>query len=111
MSKSSQRLSIADRAHEITCVGARVDLATPYRIHPGSAHVVRNDRGNARDVLRSLVVLEQFLGGTEIPLIKHTECGMRTVRNEVAFTTIAKNLSERRTLGAGRSKYSAFSTA
>lgn len=71
---------------------ARIDPATAYGISLGDAHVIRNAGGSARDALRSLIISEQLLGTTEVLVIKHTECGMLTFRNEDARGVVEKNL-------------------
>ena len=71
---------------------ARIDPASAYGVSLGDAHVIRNAGGNARDALRSLVISEQLLGTTEILVIKHTNCGMLTFKNEDAHVVVEKNL-------------------
>ena len=70
----------------------RIDPAEAFGIALGDAHVIRNAGGSAREGLRSLVISEQFLGTTEIFVIKHTECGMLGLTKEKAESTISKNL-------------------
>lgn len=70
----------------------RIDPAEAFGISLGDAHVIRNAGGSAREELRSLVVSEQFLGTTEILVIKHTECGMLGLTKEKAESTVGKNL-------------------
>lgn len=71
---------------------ARIDPAAAFGIPLGDAHIIRNAGGNARDALRSLVISEQLLGTNEILLIKHTDCGMLTFKNEDAHAVVEKNL-------------------
>lgn len=71
---------------------ARIDPAAAYGIALGDAHVIRNAGGSAQDALRSIIISEQLLGTTEILIIKHTECGMLTFRNEDARAVVEKNL-------------------
>ena len=70
----------------------RIDPAEAFGIALGDAHVIRNAGGSAREGLRSLVISEQFLGTTEIFVIKHTECGMLGLTKEKAESTVLKNL-------------------
>lgn len=71
---------------------ARIDPAAAYGISLGDAHVIRNAGGSARDALRSIIISEQLLGTTELLIIKHTECGMLTFRNDDARSVVEKNL-------------------
>jgi carbonic anhydrase len=71
---------------------ARIDPAAAYGVTLGDAHVIRNAGGSARDALRSIIISEQLLGTTELLVIKHTECGMLTFRNDDARSVVEKNL-------------------
>jgi len=76
----------------VTCMDARIDPAAAYGVTLGDAHVIRNAGGSARDALRSIIISEQLLGTTELLVIKHTECGMLTFRNDDARSVVEKNL-------------------
>ena len=71
---------------------ARIDPAAAYGVTLGDAHVIRNAGGSARDALRSIIISEQLLGTTELLVIKHTECGMLTFRNDDARSVVEMNL-------------------
>lgn len=71
---------------------ARIDPAAAFGISLGDAHVIRNAGGIAKDAVRSIVISEQLLGTTELLVIKHTDCGMLTFKNEDAHAIVKKNL-------------------
>ncbi|KAK3634907.1 hypothetical protein LTR56_015032 [Elasticomyces elasticus] len=72
----------AKRYLVVTCMDARIPPMAAYGIELGDAHVIRNAGGNARDAYRSILISQHMLGTTEILLIKHTQCGLRTFTNE-----------------------------
>lgn len=78
----------------VTCMDARIDPAAAYGISLGDAHVIRNAGGSARDAIRSLVISQQLLGTNEVLLIKHSECGMLTFKNEDAHKVVEANLGK-----------------
>lgn len=71
---------------------ARIDPAAALGISLGDAHVIRNAGGSARDALRSIIISQQLLGTREVVVVKHTDCGMVTFKNEDAHGVVAKNL-------------------
>jgi carbonic anhydrase len=66
----------------VTCMDARMDPAAILGLEPGDAHVIRNAGGAAAEAVRSLVISQQFLGTTEVAVIKHTKCGMQGLTDE-----------------------------
>ncbi|KAH6850554.1 carbonic anhydrase [Chaetomium sp. MPI-CAGE-AT-0009] len=76
----------------LTCMDARIDPARAFGIELGDAHVIRNAGASAVDGLRSVVISQQLLGTTEIVLVKHTDCGMLTFKNEDAYGIVEKQL-------------------
>jgi len=63
----------------VACMDARMDVYALLGLAPGEAHVIRNAGGEVtEDVLRSLTISQHELGTTEVLLIHHSECGMRT---------------------------------
>jgi carbonic anhydrase len=67
----------------VTCMDARIDPAALLGLAPGDAHVIRNAGGVVGDgELRSLAVSQRLLGTTEIAVILHTDCGVRTFTDE-----------------------------
>ncbi|WP_038038258.1 beta-class carbonic anhydrase [Thermorudis peleae] len=67
----------------VTCMDARLDPAKFLGLEEGDAHVIRNAGGRVTaDVLRSLIISQQFLGTREILVIHHTDCGMLTFTDE-----------------------------
>lgn len=58
----------------------------------GAALVIRNAGGSAREALRSLTLSQQFLGTDEVHVIKHTDCGMQSLKDDVAREVLEKNL-------------------
>ncbi|KAI9726837.1 MAG: hypothetical protein M1828_000693 [Chrysothrix sp. TS-e1954] len=75
----------------VTCMDARIDPAAAFGIPLGSAHVIRNAGGSAREAFRSLVISQQLLGTKEVLLIKHTGCGMLTFDNAAAREVVKNN--------------------
>lgn len=67
----------------VTCMDARINLAALLGLGEGDAHMIRNAGAVVGEgELRSLAVSQRLLGTTEIALILHTECGMRTFKDE-----------------------------
>jgi carbonic anhydrase len=63
----------------VTCMDARIDVFGLLGLAVGDAHVIRNAGGVVGEgELRSLSVSQRLLGTTEIAVILHTDCGMRT---------------------------------
>lgn len=76
----------------VTCMDARIDPAAAFSIPIGDAHIIRNAGGSAEDALRSIIISEQLLNTKEIVLVKHTDCGMLTFKNEDAYAVVEKQL-------------------
>jgi carbonic anhydrase len=56
---------------------ARLDVEEALGMRTGDAHIIRNAGAVATDdVIRSLIVSQQFLGTDEVVLIAHTRCGL-----------------------------------
>jgi carbonic anhydrase len=67
----------------VTCMDARIDVHKLLGLAEGDAHVIRNAGGVVgENELRSLAVSQRLLGTTEIAVILHTDCGMRTFEDE-----------------------------
>jgi carbonic anhydrase len=67
----------------VTCMDARINPATLLGLGEGDAHIIRNAGGVVESgELRSLAVSQRLLGTTEIAVILHTDCGMRTFTDE-----------------------------
>lgn len=61
----------------LACMDARLDVEEALGLRTGDAHIIRNAGGLVTDdVIRSLVVSQQFLGTIEIVVIEHTGCGL-----------------------------------
>ena len=74
---------------------ARIDPSAAYSLPLGSAHVIRNAGGSARDALRSLVISNHALGTEEVLIIKHTRCGLlgpANATNEMVRGVVRTNL-------------------
>jgi carbonic anhydrase len=56
------------------------------------ANVERQAGGSAVEALRSIVVSQQFLGTTEVAIIKHTECGMMGFTQQKGRDEVDHNL-------------------
>jgi carbonic anhydrase len=67
----------------VTCMDGRINLAALLGLGEGDAHMIRNAGGVIGEgELRSLAVSQRLLGTTEIVVILHTDCGMRTFKDE-----------------------------
>ena len=61
----------------VTCMDARIDVEDALGLRVGDAHIIRNAGAVATDdVIRSVIVSQQFLGTDQIILIAHTGCGL-----------------------------------
>lgn len=67
----------------VACMDARLDIYGMLGISDGEAHVIRNAGGViTADEIRSLAISQRLLGTKEIMLIHHTDCGMRTFKDD-----------------------------
>lgn len=67
----------------VACMDARVNVYAILGLTEGDAHVIRNAGGViTEDTIRSLAISQRLLSTTEIMLIHHADCGMRTFSNE-----------------------------
>ncbi|MGH3319433.1 MAG: beta-class carbonic anhydrase [Streptosporangiaceae bacterium] len=67
----------------VACVDAGVNIYGILGLAEGDAHVIRNAGGViTEDAIRSLAISQRLLGTTEIILIHHADCGMRTFHDE-----------------------------
>ena len=67
----------------VTCMDARVNPYGIFGLKEGDAHVIRNAGGAITDdAVRSLAISQRLLGTTEIILVHHADCGMRTFKDE-----------------------------
>lgn len=67
----------------VACMDARVNVYGLLGLSEGDAHVIRNAGGIiSEDTIRSLTISQRLLGTTEIILIHHADCGMRTFTDE-----------------------------
>lgn len=67
----------------VACMDARVNPYGILGLAEGDAHVIRNAGGViTEDAVRSLAISQRLLGTTEIMVIHHANCGMRTFRDE-----------------------------
>ena len=63
----------------VTCLDARLNIYGMLGLGEGDAHVIRNAGGViSDDVVRSLAIGQHLLGTSEIMLIMHDDCGLRT---------------------------------
>ena len=61
----------------VTCMDARIDVEDALGLRIGDAHVLRNAGAVVTDdMIRSLIISQQFLGTDRIALIAHTRCGL-----------------------------------
>ena len=76
----------------ITCMDARFLPSRIFGLGEGEAHILRNAGGSAREALRSLVISQRFLGTNEVAIVKHTDCGMLKLKNEVLHAKLKEDL-------------------
>jgi carbonic anhydrase len=84
---------------------SRIDVADAFAVPRGSAHMIRNAGGSAREALRSIIISQQLLGTREIILVKHTQCGMATFNNEKGYEIVKENLSKEKGAEMEASKF------
>jgi carbonic anhydrase len=73
----------AKRVAVVACMDARLNPYGLLGLHEGDAHVIRNAGGVITDdEIRSLSISQRLLGTEEIMLIRHTDCGMLTFRDD-----------------------------
>ncbi|GAA1244955.1 carbonic anhydrase [Pseudonocardia aurantiaca] len=86
----------------ITCMDARIDVATLFGLHPGDAHVLRNAGGVlTEDVLRSLTISQRKLGTREVLLVQHSGCGLATFTDDEFSDELATDVGMRPPWRAG----------
>ncbi len=67
----------------VACMDARINVYGILALNEGDAHVIRNAGGVvSEDTIRSLAISQRLLGTTELILIHHADCGMRTFVDE-----------------------------
>ena len=67
----------------VACMDARLHVSKLLGLVEGDAHIIRNAGGVVTDdALRSLAISQRLLGTREIILIHHTDCGMRTFKDD-----------------------------
>lgn len=67
----------------VACMDARVNPYGIFGLVEGEAHVIRNAGGAVTDdVIRSLVISQRLLGTSEVIVVHHADCGMRTFKEE-----------------------------
>lgn len=67
----------------VVCMDARLNPYGLFGLREGDAHVIRNAGGTVTDdVVRSLVISQRLLGTTEVVLVHHADCGMRTFAHD-----------------------------
>ncbi len=81
--KGSLPMPPAKHVAVLACMDARLDVHKILGLEEGDAHVIRNAGGVATDyAIRSLVISQRLLGADEIILIRHTDCGMLTFKDD-----------------------------
>ncbi len=82
----------------VACMDARVNIYGILGIVEGDVHVIRNAGGVITDdVIRSLTISQRLLGTTEIMLVHHADCGMRTFGDEEFKAQIERDTGMRPT--------------
>ncbi len=67
----------------VACMDARLTIEDILDLKTGDAHIIRNAGGIvSEDALRSLIISHHLLGTQEFIIINHTDCGMRTFKDE-----------------------------
>jgi carbonic anhydrase len=81
--KGSLPMPPAKHVAVVACMDARLNPYGLLGLSEGDAHVIRNAGGVvSEDVIRSLAISQRLLGTSEIILIHHADCGMRTFTDE-----------------------------
>jgi carbonic anhydrase len=80
----------------VTCMDARIDPQSLFRLNEGDAHVIRNAGGTVtQDVLRSLMISQRMLGTREVMLVHHTECAMLSLLDDEVAAEIEAEVGSR----------------
>ncbi|MFN2462983.1 MAG: beta-class carbonic anhydrase [Candidatus Dormibacteria bacterium] len=80
----------------VTCMDARVDPQRALGVEQGDAHVLRNAGAFvSQDILRSLVLSQRLLGTRAVAVIAHTECGLRSLREDELASALGTETGER----------------
>jgi len=67
----------------VTCIDARLNIYGMLGLTEGDAHIIRNAGGViTEDVVRSLAASQHLTGTSEIMLIMHDDCRMRTITDD-----------------------------
>lgn len=73
----------AKRVAVLACMDARLNPYGLLGLREGDAHVIRNAGGVVtNDEIRALAISQRLLGTEEIILIRHTDCGMLTFKED-----------------------------
>jgi carbonic anhydrase len=73
----------AKRVAVLACMDARLNPYGLLGLREGDAHVIRNAGGVVtNEEIRSLAISQRLLGTEEIILIRHTDCGMLTFKDD-----------------------------
>lgn len=80
----------------VACMDARVNPYGIFGLTEGDAHVIRNAGGVVTDdVIRSLAISQRLLGTTEVVLVHHADCGMRTFGDDAFRRSIQEETGVR----------------
>lgn len=80
----------------VACMDARLDVYGLLGLSEGDAHVIRNAGGVVTDdVIRSLLISQRLLGTTELMLIHHADCGMRSFKDDPVKEEILRDVGVR----------------
>lgn len=75
----------------VACMDARLNPYGIFGLTEGDAHVIRNAGGVVTDdVVRSLAISQRLLGTTEVVLVHHADCGMRTFSDDEFRSSIQR---------------------
>ena len=67
----------------LACMDARLNVYGLLGLSEGDAHVIRNAGGVVtEDAVRSLTISQRLLGTEEIILVRHSDCGMLTSKDD-----------------------------
>ena len=81
--KGDLPLPPAKKLAVVACMDARLLPSRVLGLEEGDAHIIRNAGGVVTDdEIRSLAISQRLLGTEEIILIHHTDCGMRTFKDD-----------------------------
>jgi len=86
----------------VACMDARLNPFGLLSLSEGDAHVIRNAGGVVTDdTLRSLTISQRELGTTDVMVVGHHDCGMRSIDDEAFAVHLESQTGSRPAWAAG----------